>query len=138
MELPLTAYVIPLWSTQCPFLPKLLSNFKQDSDFCYQSSMGKRILCYKEMHPLLIECCLTSLRCIRRIDSASLAEYLIPLWPTQFFFTQNTLIFQVRQKYIGHQNSLDKCDTVLYGNAYIAPLVFPRPPSIYGNGWKCR
>ena len=53
------------------FLPNKHSNFKQKTNFEHQISLGNVPLCPKDIHSLLLECFITSLRCIHMMRRAS-------------------------------------------------------------------
>ena len=65
-------YMIPLWSTPCLFYQITTTQISSEiSNFGHQIVQGNMILCNEDRHPLLLECFLTSLRCIRTIVRAS-------------------------------------------------------------------
>ena len=110
----MTAYLIPLWSTQC----LLYQNYSQISsiitNFGHQIGLEDVILCLKDRHSLLREWFITSPRCIQMIRSASDRIYN-PLTVIMVSFLPNIhsnfkQIYQVWRHQISPGNVMLSCD----------------------------
>ena len=76
--------------TQCLFYPKHSQITRKLTNFGHQNSPGNVAMCHKDRHPLLLECFVTFLGCIKRIarDPGSISD---PLMGNTVSFLSKTL-----------------------------------------------
>ena len=105
-EGPLIAYMIRIWSTQHLFYKIYSQISSKIANLGYHISPGNMTLCSNNWHPLLLECFISSIRCIRMRLEEPLNAYMIPLWSTQHLFYK--IYSQISSKIanLGHQISL--------------------------------
>ena len=84
------------------FLPNILSNFKQKSNFGHHIYPGNTTLWCKDRKPLLIGRFISSIGYIRKQSYEVFIAYLIPLWSTQHLFYQTYSQIPSRITIFGH------------------------------------
>ena len=108
---PLKLYLIPLWSSQCIFYQNHSQVSSKISDSGQYINMENMILCCKDIHSLVLECFITSLRCTRMVGRSSDSVSESPMVITVYILPKLLSSFKQNiQSWIPNQPG--KCDIV--------------------------
>ena len=101
LDVLLIALKSPLWSTPCHFYQKQLLKFKQNNTFWQLLSMGNRMPCYMEIHPLLLECFITLPSCIMMTVRSFDSNWELFMLKIMSFLPKTALNFWAKYQILG-------------------------------------
>ena len=117
------------------FYQKYFQSSTKYTNFRPQICPGNVTLCHEDRHPLMLECFLTSLRCIRMITKAS-DMILDPIILNTMSFLPKLLSIFKRNYQFGAPDLPRKWYTVLHGRTSVAVWLIPNLLLMYRNDWK--
>ena len=131
------AYLISLWTAHHTLCQRYTLISSKITNLGHRVSPGNVTLCHQERHPLLLECLITSCRCMRMIVSASDSVSWSPYDQHYCVVYQKKLSkIEGNSQFGAPVQPRKECDTVTSGQISITASLYPIISWVYKHGCK--